>query len=201
MDILYQGAEAILYLDKYLGQKAIVKKRIKKTYRHPELDERLRRQRTKREAKVILRLLDQGINVPMVYDVDLAQSTIVLEFIEGTKLDKYIDQNPDKAMEIGKKIGEILFKIHKANIVHNDFTTSNMIINDQGIFVIDLGMSFDSHRIEDKAYDVLLFKRAINARHCKTFHRLWSGFEQGYEDKKVLKYSKVLEKRGRYVQR
>jgi len=201
MDILYQGAEAILYLDKYLGQKAIVKKRIKKTYRHPELDERLRRQRTKREAKVILRLLDQGINVPMVYDVDLAQSTIVLEFIEGTKLDKYIDQNPDKAMEIGKKIGEILFKIHKANIVHNDFTTSNMIINDQGIFVIDLGMSFDSHRIEDKAYDVLLFKRAINARHCETFHRLWSGFEQGYEDKKVLKYSKVLEKRGRYVQR
>jgi len=201
MEILYQGAEAILYIDKYLDQKAVVKKRIKKLYRHPELDERLRQQRTKREVKVILRLLAQGINVPMVYDVDLDQSTIVLEYIQGTKLDKYIDQNPDKAMEIGKKIGKILNKIHNANIVHNDFTTSNMIINEQGIFVIDLGMSFDSHRIEDKAYDVLLFKRAINARHCETFQELWSGFEEGYEDKKVLKYAKILEKRGRYVQR
>ena len=47
--IIQQGAEAIIYLDK----KKIIKERTKKSYRITELDEKLRKARTKKEARTI----------------------------------------------------------------------------------------------------------------------------------------------------
>ena len=47
--IIAQGAEAIITKDK----NTIIKNRIKKSYRIPVLDERIRKSRTKAEAKII----------------------------------------------------------------------------------------------------------------------------------------------------
>jgi len=55
-----QGAEARLYLSTFLGRKCVVKERFKKTYRHPDLDDRLTKERMRGELRGILRCKNIG---------------------------------------------------------------------------------------------------------------------------------------------
>lgn len=65
MKVLARGAEAILIREGNF----LVKDRIKKSYRLSCLDEKLRKQRTKKEAK-LLEKASQLINVPKVIKTD-----------------------------------------------------------------------------------------------------------------------------------
>jgi TP53 regulating kinase-like protein len=43
--LLAQGAEARIFASNFLGRPTIIKERFKKAYRHPQLDEKLTRER------------------------------------------------------------------------------------------------------------------------------------------------------------
>lgn len=54
-ELIAQGAEARIYKGSYLGRDTLVKERFKKTYRHPDLDETLSKDRVKNESRAIVR--------------------------------------------------------------------------------------------------------------------------------------------------
>jgi len=116
---IQQGAEAIISLDK---NNQILKNRIKKSYRIPELDEKLRKKRTKSEAKIINKL-QSIINVPKIIKTE--NNKIIMQYINGKKLSEHLENLDYKT--ISKQIGEILTKLHNQDIIHGDLTTSNMI--------------------------------------------------------------------------
>ena len=70
------------------------------------------------------------------------------------------------------------------------------------IFFIDFGLGFISHKFEDKAVDIHLFKQALEAKHFKNWEGLFKEFEKAYktsnDSKIVLERLKAVEKRGRY---
>ncbi len=72
---------------------------------------------------------------------------------------------------IFKEIGNLIGKMHNQNIIHGDLTTSNMIVNsnEKKIYFIDFGLSFFSEKIEDKAVDLHLLKRALESKHLKKY--------------------------------
>ena len=51
--LMCQGAEARLYRCTYLGRDAVIKERFAKSYRHPELDARLTKDRIRNEFRAI----------------------------------------------------------------------------------------------------------------------------------------------------
>src|SRR3989338_7359556 len=120
--LLSKGAEAFLFKQ----ENTVIKQRLKKSYRLPILDEKLRKQRTKREIKSLEKAL-LLIPVPKV----LSSSTyeITLEHIAGKKLSEHLDTLKN-ARTICKKIGIQLAKLHDANIIHGDLTTSNLILKE-----------------------------------------------------------------------
>ena len=117
--VLAQGAEAVISLK----DNQITKDRIKKSYRLPALDEKLRKQRTKSEAKIIHKL-KSIINVPKI--IEVKDNKIIMQFIEGKKLSDYLDDLKNKN-EIAEQIGQEIAKLHDFDIIHGDLTTSNMI--------------------------------------------------------------------------
>ena len=118
--IIQQGAEAIISLE----DNQIKKHRIKKSYRIPEIDIKLRKSRTKSEAKIIEKL-QNIIPVPKILKTDEKNFEIFLEYIDGKKLSDNLETLDYE--EICKKIAENIAKIHDENIIHGDLTTSNMI--------------------------------------------------------------------------
>ncbi|MBM3233764.1 Kae1-associated serine/threonine protein kinase [Candidatus Pacearchaeota archaeon] len=120
--IIAHAAEAIILRE---GGK-IIKRRIKKSYRIPELDEKLRKLRTRSESK-LLEKASKLISVPKLIKSDEKSKEIELEFLDGKKLSENLDNLKDK-FEIMEQVGEETAKLHDNNIIHGDLTTSNMIL-------------------------------------------------------------------------
>ncbi len=236
--ILFRGAEAIIYC-KEKSQATyqsfaealsnerkffVVKKRVKKSYRIFEIDNKIRKLRTRNEAKLILRA-SKVISVPKISKVSEVSKEIIMEFIDGKKLSEYLNNFDLKEQKnIARKIGGCVSKLHDANIIHGDLTTSNMILktmkSDVGnqmsenigrkskikqtkteLYFIDFGLGFYSTKIEDRAVDLYLLKQALEAKHFENFKILFGEVIKNYKSKdkdKILVRLEKVEKRRRY---
>ena len=198
-----RGAEAVVEMTEYLGYKAILKHRPKKTYRHPELDSRLRTSRTKNEAKLIRDVRTSGVKTPIIFDIDLHNGNLIMEYIEGKKVKDVIDSGSD-AENVCMKIGESLAKMHNANICHGDLTTSNMILTDDGeLCIIDFSMGSSKCGLEEKGVDLHLLERAFSSAHSESFS-LFDTIIESYrrhmpESDSVLKRVQNIKERARYT--
>lgn len=194
--LIAQGAEAHVFK----GKNWIIKERKAKSYRLPEIDNRLRTQRTKKEVK-LLEKASLIINVPKIANATI--DTIVMEEIKGKKLALSLGKLKNK-LSIAKQIGESIAKIHDAGIIHGDLTTSNMIYAKNKLYLIDFGLGFESSNVEHKAVDLHVLKEALEARHHSCAKTVFSAILQGYKISKnsawVIKRLEAVEKRGRYKQ-
>ena len=186
------GAEAILYKE---GGK-VIKERVSKPYRIPEIDLKLRKERTRVEAKILRTLERAGISVPAVLKEDNENMILEIEFLNGEKVRDYLDKIKD--VEVCKQIGEVTEKMHNANVVHGDLTTSNLILKENKIYLIDFGLGEFSQRVEDKAVDLHLFKECLVSKHHEIWEKCWQKFLEGYKNQDVIKRLKIVEARGRY---
>jgi Kae1-associated kinase Bud32 len=194
---LFHGAEALIILEK----NKIMKKRVKKSYRIPELDEKIRKRRTKSEAKLLKRA-SKEISVPRIIETKENKREISMEFVKGKKLSEHLEKFPEKEqLKIFKQVGGNIAKLHDSNIIHGDLTTSNMIFNKK-VYFIDFGLGFFSNKIEDKAVDLHLLKQALESKHFQNWKNLFEKVLKGYESsekyKEVLERFKKVESRGRY---
>ncbi|HIG94284.1 MAG TPA: Kae1-associated serine/threonine protein kinase [Nanoarchaeota archaeon] len=195
---LSQGAEAKIVLQ----ENKIIKKRIKKSYRIPQLDEKIRKLRTRSETK-LLEKASKIINAPKIIKSNENTKEIEMEFINGKRLSEELNKlSLQKQKEISKKIGENISKIHDEHIIHGDLTTSNMILLKDKLFFIDFGLGYISQKYEDKAVDLHLLKQALIAKHYKNaeilFNEILKSYTKSKDSKLVLEQLKKVEKRGRY---
>lgn len=180
------GAEAHVYRD----DTSIVKKRVEKQYRHSDLDDRLRRSRTRREA----RLLDHLSVAPDVVEVD--DTSIRIEYVEGDLLTDVVEDNPDVMLSVGEAVSTV----HNRGAHHGDLTTSNVILTPDPV-IIDFGLGGRTERAEDKAVDIYLLRKAIISKHNNVFEDAWSAFTAGYDPEgkqAILERYHDVRKRGRY---
>lgn len=196
--ILARGAEATITKQ----GKTIIKNRVSKGYRHPILDEKIRKLRTRSEAKIIEKA-SSLIPVPKIISSDEKNKEIKIEYIEGKLLANNLEKLKNK-YAICEQIGISLSKLHDAGIIHGDLTTSNLIYNEKEkkTYFIDFGLGFHSNRIEDKAVDLHLIKEALQAKHPTIYQKSFKAILKGYKSSKnssiVLKQLEKVERRGRY---
>ncbi|ADI74503.1 Mn2+dependent serine/threonine protein kinase [Methanohalobium evestigatum Z-7303] len=188
---LTQGAEAIVLQEEGI----IIKERIQKRYRIKVLDDKIRKERTRAEARLISETRRLGIPTPIIYDIQ--NFKIEMEYIDGEPLKNVI--NP----ELSKRVGELTGLLHNGGIIHGDLTTSNLILKDGRIYFIDFGLAFIDRTIEAQGVDVHVLFQTFESTH-EDHEKLINAFCDGYRQKyiladKVLKRVKDIEKRGRYA--
>lgn len=202
-DLIAKGAESNIVKSSYLGRDAVLKNRISKNYRIPEIDNKIRKARTKLEAKLLSDVKKAGVVTPILYDVDLHDKTILMEEIKGDLVKDII--NEDLAYEIGENIA----KFHNLNIIHGDITSSNMMVNYKNQLVfIDFGLGRYSDLFEDKAVDLLVLKKSLQSidynTAIKIFDKVLEGYADEYKDdslnrEQIIKKINEIESRGRYT--
>jgi N6-L-threonylcarbamoyladenine synthase/protein kinase Bud32 len=186
---LSEGAEAKVFETRIFGIDAVVKTRHAKAYRIKELDEALRITRTRREARAMMRAANSGVNVPRL--IGLGRFSIYMEKLGG----RLLKDVPGKRASYSD-IGEMLAKMHAADVIHGDFTPANVIVRKRKVYVIDFGLSDISNSIEDKAIDLLLMKRSVSE---KQYGELSGSYAKAYADsKKIFTRLAEIERRGRY---
>jgi TP53 regulating kinase-like protein len=203
LKLVKKGAEADIYVTSWNGQKSILKIRNKKDYRIASLDSRIRLLRTIREAKMISEVKSFGITTPLVYFVNEKNCEIYLQLIKG----ELVRDLPKKQIiKMCQKIGEIVGTLHKNGVMHGDLTTSNFILSNRKLVILDFGLSQKTESIDDFAIDLRLFKEVLNSAHADIVNTGWNRFILGYQKimgknmaQKVINQVSVIEKRGRYA--
>lgn len=214
MKLIYKGAEAEIYFNE--KRKTVIKKRLPKNYRIKALDEEIRRSRTKKEAKVIHYAKKAGVGAPFIEEVDLKKFTIETSYIDGTRLTELIENAKNetslkKSLKACYELGKAIAKLHNANIIHGDLTTSNIIVKEKeskksktGIFLIDFGLSDFSAEIEDKGVDLVVLKKCLHALNFEIAGKCFKEVLKAYkktakEAENVIRRISEIEKRGRYI--
>ncbi|KAG3121689.1 hypothetical protein PI124_g995 [Phytophthora idaei] len=176
--LISQGAEAKVFETDFAGRACIVKERVKKSYRLPVLDKKLSHRRLVQEARCILKCRRAGVLTPVIFLVDEDNSRLYLEKIEGGSLKDYLrrayklgPKYGDKALKKAYHIGEAIAKMHDADIVHGDLTTSNMMLSSDDatdVTMIDFGLANSQPLPEDKAVDLYVMERAFASTHVNS---------------------------------
>ncbi len=203
LKLLKKGAEGDLYLSNWDNRKAILKVRKKKAYRNSQLDDKIRKQRTIRESQIISEVKAFGICTPLIYQLNMKNYSILMQHLDGT----LVNELPDlKLIKYCKEIGRIVGTLHKNGIMHGDLTTSNFILVNGKIFVIDFGLANKTKKPEDHAVDLRLLKEILNSAHAGIMKKAWTNFLSGYKKSvgttrynKVTHLVSVIESRGRYA--
>ncbi len=200
------GAEAKLDSSTWMGRDVVLKQRVVKGYRHPALDRSLQTFRIKNEVRLMFEARSAGIAVPIIYSVDLIENRIVMEEVKGMRVKDALEELPrEKAEEVARKIGEIAGRLHAADIVHGDLTTSNMLLEGDRIVTIDFSLGSKTSELEDKGVDMHLLEEAFHSTHYRRSELLElvkESYVKTYSaGADVLKKVKEIEKRGRYTRK
>jgi N6-L-threonylcarbamoyladenine synthase/protein kinase Bud32 len=184
-----QGAEATVEIT----DETVVKRRLPRTYRHPTLDERLRRERTRQEARLTSEARRLGVPTPVIRDIDPETSTITFQNVGRADLRDALEQ---KHVET---LARHLATIHSDGFVHGDPTTRNVRVGDQ-LYLIDFGLGYYTTDPEDHAMDLHVLSQSLAGTSSRADH-LRSTLESVYAtvgDEAVLERLSAIEGRGRY---
>jgi len=185
-----QGAEAVVEM----GAETVTKRRVPKTYRHAELDDRLRRERTVLEARLTSAARRQGVPTPVVRDVDVPTGTLRFEYVGDADL-----QTAMSARRV-RDVGRHLAAVHDAGFVHGDPTTRNVRVDGDRTYLIDFGLGYYTDDDEDYAMDLHVFEQSVEGT-ADDPEPLRDAFETTYADvgdEDVLDQLRAVEGRGRY---
>jgi len=206
--LVKKGAEASLFLEAWHGQKVILKRRLPKKYRLQALDDEIRLQRTAHEPQIIHKAKEAGVPTPTIFLVDIAEATVVMEFVEGKQVKQILnDLAEEERFWLCRHIGNMIGRLHSHGIIHGDLTTSNMILTPhRKVVFVDFGLSEISRELEVRGVDLHLMKRAFQSTHYRYAKECFEAVMEGYAEvvgdavaKDVLKKIWEIEKRGRYI--
>jgi Kae1-associated kinase Bud32 len=202
--IIRRGAEAEIHLLTWLGRKAIAKHRVPKGYRIRSLDDTLRTTRTKKEAKLISEARRIGISTPIIYDINLNEHKIIMEYIHGPRLKDLISElDMGERKGIFQELGRAIGRLHNNDIIHGDLTTSNLLMRDKKLYFIDFSLGDNSEDIESKGVDLHLLMEAFESTHPEymdEFEYILQGYKEEYSyAQAVIKKIDEIIKRGRYT--
>lgn len=200
---IIKGAEATISEGEFLGRRALVKTRPPKEYRHPDLDAKIRSTRTRNEARIIHEARMSGVRTPCIYDIDLKECSITMEYLEGRAVKDVLDSDPGSAIPICRKIGETVARLHEADICHGDLTTSNMILCYDEVCLIDFSMGCTKADLEDKGVDLRLLERAFTSAHTELMEAFSAMMDSYYSNvpdpERTKRKVEDIKNRGRYT--
>lgn len=179
-ELIAQCAESRVLGCTFFGHRAVYKHRFCKTYRNSVLDQKLREQRTVREARALVRCKRFGVSAPTVYFVDRKECVIVMSRIEGIPVRDLLDNvlvGTAIARAVLEAMGEIVGLLHNGDMIHGDLTTSNFMsvasggkspsnsISRDDIVILDFGLVQDKQSAEERAVDLYVLERAVKSAH------------------------------------
>ncbi|WFD02266.1 non-specific serine/threonine protein kinase [Malassezia obtusa] len=185
----------------------LLKHRFFKRYRHPTLSASITHARTVWEARSLVRSARSGVAVPRVEFVDETRGVLGLEWIDGVSVRRWLGGLPEDGEEDAAlpadvlppteanqctwmadavacmdAIGAQLARMHCADVIHGDLTTSNMMLRTgphMQLVLIDFGLASVSSFWEDKAVDLYVLERAFASTHPASqalFHRVLDSY-------------------------
>ena len=177
--LLHLGAEAEVRSGIWLGISAVKKKRLPRTWRHPDLDRTLTRRRLEAECRAMRRLSACDIRIPALLQLDRATHTMVMSRLPGSPLIELLREGVDDASAMLSKVGGMIRQMHRQGVVHGDLSTNNILWSEDEPALVDLGLSRLTTEIEHFGIDLHVLQEILSGSHPE-YEDAMLAFESGY---------------------
>ena len=92
-----------------------------------------------------------GVPTPAIFLLDEKANILVMEAIDGIPLRAFLEEHvlqdkdglrtyPQDAFTLASKLGELLARLHNADVVHGDLTTSNVLVSPDTLQLVRIEM-------------------------------------------------------------
>lgn len=201
-----RGAEALIVPHDHAGRDAVRKVRQPRPYRHAALDLRLREERTRDEAALLLAARAAGVPVPVLYDVDRAGTTLTLERVPGPTLREALAADDEAtALRRLRALGAAVGRLHDGGATHGDLTAGNVIApagtGPDHVALIDFGLGQMTRESEPRGVDLHLVEEALDAADARApalVAAFLDGYGTGPARAEALRRLDDIRRRGRY---
>ncbi len=88
-------------------------------------------------------------NIMLLYDIEEEDNRLflILEYVEGAPLSKYVPSTPELVIKLGTQIARALQYAHDNGIIHRDIKPANIkVTNDGKVKLMDLGLALTKNR-------------------------------------------------------
>ncbi|MEM1521957.1 MAG: Kae1-associated kinase Bud32 [Thermofilaceae archaeon] len=205
VELLGVGAEAVVIRCEWRSFDAVAKVRLPKPYRAPELDGRLRRERTALEAKLLAEARKLSVPAPTLLYVNPELFVLMMDYIPGPRLREVLPSLEGRE-GVFRELGFYAGLLHARGIVHGDLTAANVVASSRGVFIIDFGLGSFSNDLEEQGVDVHLMLRSLESTVPSLAPSLYRAFLRGYREARGAATAELVEekvaeirRRGRYV--
>lgn len=200
-----RGAEAVIVDADHLGRQAVRKVRAPRPYRHAALDARLRGERTRDEAALLVAARSAGVAVPVLYDCDRAGTTLTLERVPGRTLREALAAD-DEATALARLrlLGQAVGRLHDGGATHGDLTSGNVLVPGaaaDGLVLIDFGLGQATRESEPRGVDLHIVEEALEAADARApalFAAFLDGYGAGPTRADAVRRLEEIRARGRY---
>src|SRR5579875_3262875 len=183
-----RGAEATLREGDWWGFPVLIKDREAKGYRPKEFDDRLRKERIRTEARLLLEARRAGVRTPLGYGVDMTHAP-----------------SADRAIleRAVREFGRALGRLHAASISHGDLTSSNVLFPEGpggSPALLDLSMGSRQPGIEELGIDLHLVEedfKSLVPQSEALVRAFLAGYAEGNPDGHSAVVARAKEIRGR----
>lgn len=165
---LHLGAEAEVWSGEWFGQSAVSKQRRQRAWRHPHLDHRLGVRRMISEARLLIRLRKNGMDVPPLLDMDLAAGRLIIGHLPGRPLIEVLNdqQTTDEyAKNTLQTVGREIRRLHRLAVTHGDLSTNNILVDGETVYLIDFGLATIEYDVERYGIDLHVLDEILGASH------------------------------------
>jgi len=203
-----KGAEATIFRGFFLNSPAILKRRYPKEYRLPQIDQTIRTQRLKAEARIMTLAWKIGARIPALLGIDFHNRILIIEELYGVTLFSMLTSTTFTELEtFFDEVGQQIGLLHRNDIIHGDLTVFNVVVDVEKRlpYLIDFGLSQISSEIEKKGDDALTFYNTLKAISSQ-YKDLFESFQTGYlkvheEGSNTFELMRKIQSRARYIAR
>lgn len=145
IDLLGDGSTSVVYkaLDTRLNRTVALKVLL------PHVRESTQK-RFFQEATAVAQLNHPGIMAIYDIDEDNGHYFLVVEYVEGTPLSRFIPSPPEHVASLGAQIADALHYAHERGVIHRDVKPANIKVSAEGyVKIMDLGLALppDAKRV------------------------------------------------------
>jgi len=142
-------------------------------------------QRMYNEYIITMRLEQMKFSVPKIEAISVKKPTIIKEYIEGeTALHsiKMFFKSESEGKMIITSVGALLRQLHDKGVVLGDSKPENILVNENGLHLIDLEQSKLNATVQDKGWDIaeFLYYSLSFAKNREIASKFYELFFSGY---------------------
>jgi tRNA A-37 threonylcarbamoyl transferase component Bud32 len=139
--------------------------------------------RIEAEVNIRKKMEELGVNYPEI--TSSGDNWLRVDYIDGKSLSSLIENKPSKSRIKGREVAELMKKLHRNDVILEDWDLNNILVRNGELFLVDLEYGRFSDRGIDRKIDPVNMLMVLRTLEPEIYSDFIQGFRQEYSISRI----------------